>query len=60
MAETDTQTAAAGQAEAETIEAGEFAALLQKEFKPKTDRAREAVEARRRDPGRAGAGSRPP
>ncbi|HEC16791.1 MAG TPA: type VI secretion system contractile sheath large subunit [Sedimenticola sp.] len=42
MAETDTE--AQVQAEAATIEADEFSALLQKEFKPKSDRAREAVE----------------
>jgi type VI secretion system protein ImpC len=32
-------------AEAQTIEMSEFEGLLQKEFKPKTDRAREAVQA---------------
>jgi len=32
-------------AEAQTIEMGEFEGLLRKEFKPKTDRAREAVQA---------------
>ena len=32
-------------AEAQTIEMNEFEGLLQKEFKPKTDRAREAVQA---------------
>ena len=41
MAETDTEAQA--QAEAATIEADEFSSLLQKEFKPKSDRAREAV-----------------
>ncbi|NOQ77808.1 MAG: type VI secretion system contractile sheath large subunit [Gammaproteobacteria bacterium] len=41
--ETGTQTSAAG-AEAETLESSDFSALLQKEFKPKSDRAREAVE----------------
>ena len=30
--------------QAVTIEAGEFASLLQKEFRPKTDRARTEVE----------------
>jgi type VI secretion system protein ImpC len=42
MAEQETQ----GQAEAQvqTLEAGEFQSLLTKEFKPKTDRAKEAVE----------------
>lgn len=44
MAETDTRNAAAAQAETETIEAGSFASLLQQEFKPRSDRAREAVE----------------
>ena len=44
MAETDTQTAA-GQVQTETLEAGGFAALLQQEFKPRSDRAREAVES---------------
>ena len=32
------------QPQAEAIEAGEFASLLEKEFKPKSDRAKEAVE----------------
>jgi len=40
-AKTDTQTA---QPEAAALEAGDFSALLQKEFKPKSDRARELVE----------------
>ncbi len=40
--EKDTTQAAA---EAQPIEVSEFEGLLQKEFKPKTDRAREAVEA---------------
>ncbi len=31
-------------AEAQTIEMSEFEGLLQKEFKPKTERAREAVQ----------------
>jgi type VI secretion system protein ImpC len=43
MAETETQ-AAAGAAATTTLEAGGFAALLQQEFRPKTDKAREAVE----------------
>lgn len=30
---------------AQTVEAGDFAALLSKEFKPKSDRAREEVES---------------
>lgn len=42
MAETNTETQV--QAEAATIEASEFSSLLQKEFKPKSDRAKEAVE----------------
>jgi len=42
MAETQQDTQK--QAEATTLEAGEFTALLQKEFKPKSDRAKEAVE----------------
>lgn len=41
MAEMQTQGEAQG---AQVVEAGEFASLLSKEFKPKTDRAREAVE----------------
>ena len=44
MADTETQATAA-EAATETLEAGDsFAALLQKEFKPKSDRAKEAVE----------------
>ncbi len=43
MAELQTQTE--GQAEAKTLEPGLFSTLLNKEFKPKTDRAKEAVEA---------------
>ena len=42
MAETQQQTTAAPQAQ--TIEAGDFSTLLRKEFKPKSDEAREAVE----------------
>jgi len=45
MAETDTQTAAEAQVQTQTGETGSFAALLQQEFKPRTDRAREAVES---------------
>lgn len=45
MAETDTQTAAEAQVQTQIAEAGGFAALLQQEFKPRTDRAREAVES---------------
>jgi type VI secretion system protein ImpC len=44
MAETDTQTAAEAQVQTQIGETGSFAALLQQEFKPRTDRAREAVE----------------
>lgn len=44
MADED-KAAATGAAEAQTIEMSEFEGLLQKEFKPKTDRAREAVQA---------------
>ena len=43
MAEAGTDSQAP-QATTETIEAGEFAALLQKEFKPKSEQAKEAVE----------------
>jgi type VI secretion system protein ImpC len=42
MADVDTEKQ--GQAEAETIEADEFGALLTKEFKPKSARTKEAVE----------------
>jgi type VI secretion system protein ImpC len=42
MAETQQQPTAATQAQA--IEEGEFSTLLRKEFKPKSDEAREAVE----------------
>ncbi|MHC4859930.1 MAG: type VI secretion system contractile sheath large subunit, partial [Planctomycetota bacterium] len=41
MAEEEKQEA---QQEASTIEPSEFGSLLQKEFKPKSDRAKEAVE----------------
>jgi type VI secretion system protein ImpC len=41
MAETETQVQAS--AEAGVIEASEFGALLEKEFRPKSDRAKEAV-----------------
>ncbi|MGH8556672.1 MAG: type VI secretion system contractile sheath large subunit [Methylococcales bacterium] len=45
MAESETQVSGAAAAAAtETVEGGDFAALLQKEFKPKSDRAKEAVE----------------
>ncbi|MFK8017749.1 MAG: type VI secretion system contractile sheath large subunit [Gammaproteobacteria bacterium] len=41
MAEKDT---AAAEGAVETLEAGDFSSLLEKEFKPKSERAREAVE----------------
>ena len=45
MAETETQaTGATAEAPTETLETGDFATLLQKEFKPKSERAKEAVE----------------
>jgi type VI secretion system protein ImpC len=45
MAETETQAAGAtSTATGETLETGDFASLLQKEFKPKSERAKEAVE----------------
>lgn len=45
MADSEIQTSApAPAAPAETLEGGDFAALLQKEFKPKSERAKEAVE----------------
>ena len=40
MAQEETQVEA--QPEAQTLEAGDFSALLEKEFRPKSDRAREA------------------
>jgi len=40
----DAQQEAAQAAAAETMEMGEFESLLQKEFKPKTDRAKDAVQ----------------
>ncbi|MDH3376840.1 MAG: type VI secretion system contractile sheath large subunit [Gammaproteobacteria bacterium] len=42
MAETKTETQA--QPESTTLDAGEFASLLEKEFKPKSSRAKDAVE----------------
>ncbi len=42
MAETETSTAA--QEQAAPVEESQFAQLLEKEFKPKTERAREAIE----------------
>lgn len=44
MAETETNQGAEAVAESFAIEPGGFASLLQQEFKPRTDRAREAVE----------------
>lgn len=44
MAETDIQTAAESQVQTATLDSGGFAALLQQEFKPRSDKAREAVE----------------
>ncbi|PAY17638.1 type VI secretion system contractile sheath large subunit [Rhodopirellula sp. SM50] len=38
------EAASAGQAEGATLEASEFSSLLQKEFRPKSDQAKEAVE----------------
>jgi type VI secretion system protein ImpC len=40
----DAQTETEAQAEAGAIEAGDFASLLDKEFKPKSERSKEAVE----------------
>jgi type VI secretion system protein ImpC len=44
MAEAEHATPAAGQAAGPVLEGSEFSALLQKEFKPKTDEAKSAVE----------------
>jgi len=45
MAESEISAEAQAQgAQTQTVEPGEFASLLHKEFKPRTDRAREAVE----------------
>ena len=44
MAEEKTQAQGAAQPAGAAIETSEFASLLQKEFKPKSDQAREAVE----------------
>jgi len=41
----DPSVQAGSQAQAETIEASDFSSLLQKEFRPKSDQAREAVES---------------
>ncbi len=40
----DEQAAAVEQQEQTTLEVDEFSSLLKKEFKPKSDRAKEAVE----------------
>ena len=46
MAEPNQEAQASeGQAAAEAMEVGEFESLLQKQFKPKTDRAQEAIHA---------------
>ena len=44
MAETDTNAQVQPEAQTETVEASEFGSLLQREFKPKSDQAKEAVE----------------
>ena len=44
MAELETQTTGAETTTASAEESGDFASLLQKEFKPKSERAKEAVE----------------
>jgi type VI secretion system protein ImpC len=44
MAEKLDQDTVSQAAEAQPMETSEFEGLLQKEFKPKTDRAREAVQ----------------
>jgi type VI secretion system protein ImpC len=44
MADTEAQATAQPEGQVETLEAGSFASLLQQEFKPRSDRAREAVE----------------
>ncbi len=41
----DTQTQVESQAESGAIEASEFSALLEKEFRPKSDRAKDAVQS---------------
>ncbi len=41
----DPMTAAEGQPEAATLEVSEFSSLLQREFKPKSDQAKDAVES---------------
>jgi len=44
MAETDPNAQVQPEAATETLEVSEFSSLLQREFKPKSDQAREAVE----------------
>ncbi|MEI2772778.1 MAG: type VI secretion system contractile sheath large subunit [Candidatus Competibacter sp.] len=44
MAETSSSAQVQPEAAVETLEAGDFASLLQREFKPKSDQAKEAVE----------------
>lgn len=44
MAQEEAMEKARGVAEAKRVEPGDFSALLKKEFKPKSDRAQEAVE----------------
>ncbi|KAB2923079.1 MAG: type VI secretion system contractile sheath large subunit [Candidatus Contendobacter sp.] len=44
MAETNPSAQVQPGAEVQTLEAGDFSSLLQREFKPKSDQAREAVE----------------
>lgn len=41
----ESMTAAEGQPEAATLEVSEFSSLLQREFKPKSDQAKDAVES---------------
>jgi type VI secretion system protein ImpC len=45
MAETDPNAQVQPGAETQTLEVSEFSSLLQREFKPKSDQAREAVES---------------
>ena len=40
----DEKTEAADQQQSETLEPSEFGSLLQKEFKPKSDRKKEAIQ----------------
>ena len=51
------QGAARAQATVEALEPNEFSDLLQREFKPKTDQAREAVEAANEKAGTPGTSS---